>query len=181
MMKPIFLTLLILILACSFASATSYVIEMTDGRQIETSTYWTEGGEIKIEIGEGSIVGIAKGEVKRIRKVPGRPHIVDKPLDEAAPDATPPKQGQQLSNSPDRGPTADAMYQKFDAGVTAFERKVSQQFNILKKKELFALAVEGVALKDQMMKTNQVQQLAPLLLKLDKVLDLIEERISRSP
>jgi hypothetical protein len=73
------------------------------------------------------------------------------------------------------------MYQKFEAGVTAFDRKVSQQFNVLKKKELFALAVEGVALKDQMMKTNQIQQLAPLLLKLDKVLDLLEERISRLP
>ena len=65
--------------------------------------------------------------------------------------------------------------------MTAFERKVSQQFNVLKKKELFALAVEGVALKDQMMKTNQIQQLAPLVLKLDKVLDLLEDRISRSP
>ena len=51
MIKTIALTLLIFFIACSFASATSYLIEMTDGREIETSTYWTEGGEIKIEVG----------------------------------------------------------------------------------------------------------------------------------
>jgi len=183
MIKSIPFSLLICFLACPFASATSYLIETTDGREIETSTYWTEGGEIKIEIGEGAILGIPKGEVKRIKKVAGRKqsHAVEKTPEEAASDTASPKQGQGPPNSPDHVATDQAMYQKFDAGVTAFERRVSQQFNVLKKKELFALAVEGVALKDQMMKTNQIQQLAPLLLKLDKVLDLIEERISRSP
>ncbi|MGH7208227.1 MAG: hypothetical protein ACREIL_02465 [Nitrospiraceae bacterium] len=183
MIKTIPLTLLILILARSLASATSYLIEMTDGREIETSTYWTEGGEIKIEVDEGIILGIPSGEVKRIKKVQGRkhPHASEKTPEEAAPDATPPKQGKDLPSSPDHVATDEAMYQKFNAGVTAFERRVSQQFNVLKKKELFALAVEGVALKDQMLKTNQIQQLAPLILKLDKVLDLLEDRISRSP
>ncbi|MGH9425758.1 MAG: hypothetical protein ACRD2L_05555, partial [Terriglobia bacterium] len=109
------------------------------------------------------------------------PQATEKTPEEAAPAATPPKQGQDVPKSPDHVAPDEAMYQKFDAGVTAFERRVSQQFNILKKKELFALALEGVALKDQMLKTNQIQQLAPLLLKLDKVLDLLEERISRSP
>lgn len=183
MIKRIPLTLLIVVLACSFASATSYLIETTDGREIETATYWKEGGEIKIEVDEGIILGIPSGEIKRIKKVQGRKssHVVEKTPEEAAPDATPPKQAQDPPNSPDRAPTDQAMYQKFEAGVTAFDRKVSQQFNVLKKKELFALAVEGVALKDQMLKTNQVQQLGPLLLKLDRVLDLIEEKISRSP
>jgi len=183
MIKPIAQTLLVLMLACSSAGATSYVIETTDGRVIETSTYWKEGGEIKIEVDEGLILGIPSAEVKRIKKVSGRKHpqFVDKPAGEAAPDATPPQPGAVPPPSLDYAATDQAMFQKFDAGVTAFERKVSQQFNVLKKKDLFALAVEGVALKDQMMKTNQVQQLAPLLLKLDKVLDLIEERISRSP
>lgn len=183
MIKTIPLALLIFFLACSFASATSYLIEMTDGGEIETSTYWTEGGELKIEVGEGTILGIPKGEVKRIKKVAGRKqsHAVEKTPEEAASDATPPKQGQDPPNNPDHVATDEAMYQKFDAGVTAFEKRVSLQFNVLKKKELFALAVEGVALKDQMMKTNQIQQLAPLLLKLDKVLDLLEDRISRSP
>ena len=179
MIKTIPLALLILMLACSSASATSYLIETTDGREIETSIYWTEGGEIKIEIGEGAILGIPKGEVKRIKKVAGRKqsHAVEKTPEEAAS----PKQGQDPPNSPDHVATDQAMYQKFDAGVTAFDRKVSQQFNVLKKKELLELAVEGVRLKEQMRKTNQIQQLAPLLLKLDKILDLIEERISRSP
>jgi hypothetical protein len=183
MIKTIPLALLILMLACSSASATSYLIETTDGKEIETSIYWTEGGEIKIEIGEGAILGIPKGEVKRIKKVAGRKqsHAAEKTPEEAASEAASPKQGQDQPNSPDHVATDSAMYQKFDAGVTAFDRKVSQQFNVLKKKELFALAVEGVALKDQMMKTNQIQQLAPLLLKLDKVLDLLEERISRLP
>lgn len=183
MIKTTPLTLLIFFLACSSANSTSYLIEMTDGGEIETSTYWTEGGEIKIEVGEGAILGIPKGEVKRIKKVAGRKqsHAIEKTPEEAASDAASPKQGQDPPNSPDHVGTDQAMYQRFDAGVTAFERRVSQQFNVLKKKELFALAVEGVALKDQMMKTNQIQQLAPLLLKLDKVLDLLEDRISRSP
>jgi len=183
MIKTIPLTLLILMLACSSASATSYLIETTDGREIATSTYWTEGGEIKIEIGEGAILGIAKGEVKRIKKVAGRKqsYAEEKRPEEAASDAASPTQGQDPPNSPDHVATDRAMYQKFDAGVTAFDRKVSQQFNVLKKKELLALAVEGVALKDRMLKTNQIQQLAPLILKLDQVLDLLEDRISRSP
>jgi len=183
MITTIPLALLILMLVSPFVSATSYLIETTDGREIETSTYWKEGGEIKIEIGEGAILGIPTAEVKRIKKVAGRkqPYVAEKTPEAAAPDGTPSKQGQDPPVSPDRVATNDATYQKFDAGVTEFERRVSQQFNVLKKKELFALAVEGVALKDQMMKTNQIQQLAPLLLKLDKVLDLLEERISRSP
>ncbi len=183
MIKSIPFSLLIFFLACPFASATSYLIETTDGREIETSTYWTEGGEIKIEIGEGAILGIPTAEVKRIKKVAGRkqPHAIEKTPEEASSDAKSAKQGQDPPSSPNHIATDEATYQKFDAGVTAFERKVSQQFNVLKKKELFALAVEGVALKDQMLKTNQIQQLAPLILKLDKVLDLLEERISRSP
>lgn len=182
MIKTIPLALLILMLACSFASATSYLIETTDGREIETSTYWTEGGEIKIEVGEGIILGIPTGEVKRIKKVAGRKqsHAIEKIPEEAALGATPLNQEQTLPDGSTHATTADPIYRTFEVGVTAFQKRVFQQINTLSKKELLAVAADGVALKERLLKTNQVQQLNPLLRKLDNTLDMLENAINEA-
>lgn len=182
MTKSILLTAFAFFLTCSTASSDSYLIQTKDGEEFETSQYWQDGGEIKFEVDQG-IMGISVGDVKQIKRIAGqrKSRVIEKAPEEATAEATSPKQEQNLPDGSNHATTDDPIYRQFEGGVRAFEKRVLQEINLLTKKELVALADEGVTLEKQMFKTNQIQQLAPLLLKLDKAIDLLEDRIRQSP
>ena len=169
MTKSILLTAFAFFLTCSTASSDSYLIQTKDGEEFETSQYWQDGREIKFEVDQG-VMGIPVEEVKQIKKIDGRrkSRRFQRVPDGAASEVAPPNPGEDSSNESSNQATSEAtMHRKFELDVTAFEKRVFQQINTLSKKELFAVAADGVALKERMLNTNQVQQLIPLLRKLD--------------
>ncbi len=186
MTKAILLTAFAFFLTCSTASSDSYLIQTKDGEEFETSQYWEDGGEIKFEVDQG-IMGIPVGDVKQIKKIEGRrkSRSFQRVPDGAASEVAPPNPGENSLNGSSNQATSDtpsdtAMYQKFDLDVTAFQKRVFQQINTLSKKELLAVAADGVTLKERLLKTNQIQQLNPLLRKLDNTLDMLENAINEA-
>jgi hypothetical protein len=60
---------LTIVLVSSLAHATSFIIELTNGRAITTRRVWEEGDELKFYVAEGT-VGVPKAQVKRIQTSP---------------------------------------------------------------------------------------------------------------
>ena len=84
-------------LFCASVCSAAYLIHLKDGREITTSQYWEEGGQIKIHQ-YGGVVGISKEDVVSIEEVDEPKTIVVKSAPEP-PEKAPPKIEEEVKTS----------------------------------------------------------------------------------
>jgi hypothetical protein len=188
MTKRILLTGLIWCLT-SLPSAACYLIQTKTHGEFKTNGYWRERREIKFYVGEG-IVGLPSSDIKAIielsngRGAPcGFPIIPS--LTEDGQDGI--EASQREGDEPKDGPIAAAAngtstgvlspaYKRFAVEVIVFERKL-RKLPTMSTDELLDLARSGEALKKEMLATDEVTTLNPLLVKVYEALEKIEARI----
>jgi hypothetical protein len=83
--------------ACASVCSAAYLIHLKDGREITTSEYREEGGQIKIKQ-YGGVVGISKEDVVSIEEIDDPKTIVVKSAPEP-PKKTPPKIEEEVKTS----------------------------------------------------------------------------------
>jgi hypothetical protein len=190
MTKRILLTGLIWCLT-SLPSAACYLIQTKTHGEFKTNGYWRERREIKFYVGEG-VVGLPASDVKAIvelsngRGIPCGFPIVPSLSSEDGQDGIEASQREE-GDEPKDGPVSAAVngaspavlsptYKRFAVEVIVFERKL-RRLPTMSTDELLDLARSGEALKKEMLATDEVQTLNPLLVKVYEALEKIEARI----
>ncbi len=84
-------------LFCASVCTAAYLIHLKDGREITTSEYWEEGGQIKIHQ-YGGVVGISKEDVVSVEEIEDPKNIIVKSAPKP-PEKTPPKIEEEVKTS----------------------------------------------------------------------------------
>lgn len=187
MTKRLLLTALVWSLTGMPASAC-YLIQTKTHGEFKTKGYWREHREIKFYVGDG-IVGLPTSEVKSIIELSngrGAPCGYPPPVENEEDHPTRIDASQRSGEGPSDGPIAAAVngnapvmsaaYKRFAVEVIVFERKL-RRLSTMSTDELLDLAKIGETLKKEMLATDEVQNLNPLLVKVYEALEKIEARI----
>jgi hypothetical protein len=166
-----------------------YLIQTKTHGEFKTKGYWREHREIKFYVGDG-ILGLPASEVKTIielsngRGVPcGYPmssadNAEDEPsgIEASQRDGEPTTDGPMTAAVNRAAPSISPTYKRFAVEVIVFERKL-RRLSTMSSDELLDLARTGESLKKEMLATDEVQALNPLLVKVYEALEKIEARI----
>jgi hypothetical protein len=186
MTKRILLAILVWCLT-AMPSAACYLIQTKTHGEFQTQGYWREHREIKFYVGDG-IVGVPASEIKAIIEMSnGRGVPCGYPaLENAEGEPTGIEASQREGEMTKAGPVAAAVngsapvmsptYKRFAVEVIVFERKL-RKLSAMSTDDLLELARMGEALKKEMLATDEVESLNPLLVKVYDALEKIEARI----
>jgi hypothetical protein len=191
MTKRILLTGLIWCLT-SLPSAACYLVQTKTHGEFKTNGYWRERREVKFYVGDG-IVGLPASDIKAIIELSngkgapcGFPIIPSLAAEDGQDGIEASQREGHEGDEPKAGPVAavngaspatlSANYKRFAVEVIVFERKL-RKLQTMSSDELLDLARSGESLKKEMLATDEVTTLNPLLVKVYEALEKIEARI----
>ncbi len=186
MMKKVLVLFAFFLLAGTTSSDGAFIIQLTDGGEYRTSRYWFEGSEIKFFVC-GGILGVPRGDVQRITKSPANDGAAGERSTERDLCAPQPQFDEKIVEgelTPDEvdvsgaeDPPPSPTYIKYQKAVKEFEKKLDA-ISLMSPEDLMKLAVEGEALKEEIITAPEVPELRPLLPIVYRGLDEIEDALN---